>query len=405
MICVVARRIATHYKGVFGRSKAHSLAAVGSKREGRSHLKIVIPKEIVPNEQRVALDPERVQKLTKLNVQVHVQQGAGLASGFPDAAYQSAGATVSAHVKALLGQADITLKVNPPSVDEVNLLREGSLLISLLYHRANAELVNQLVARRITALSMDAIPRTTRAQSMDCLSSQSMLAGYKAVLLAANSLPRMFPMLITAAGTIVPAKVFILGAGVAGLQAIATARRLGAVVSAFDIRPAVKEEVESLGAKFVGLVLEEAADKSGYAKEVSEEHQRKEREQIAKYVKESDVVITTALVPGKRAPVLVTADMVRAMKPGSVVVDLAAAQGGNCELTQADRDVVDNGVKILGPSNLPSSMSTNASQMYARNIHNLLSLMLKEDKLNLDFNDDILKGCCITHEGKLLAQL
>lgn len=367
-------------------------------------MKIVIPKEIVPNEQRVALDPERVQKLTKLNVQVHVQQGAGLGSGFPDGAYQSAGATVSADVKALLGQADITLKVNPPSKDEVNLLREGSLLISPLYHRSNPDLVNQLVKRRITAFSMDAIPRTTRAQSMDSLSSQSMLAGYKAVLLAAHSLQRMFPMLITAAGTIVPAKVFILGAGVAGLQAIATARRLGAVVSAFDIRPAVKEEVESLGAKFVGLVLEEAADKSGYAKEVSEEHQRKEREQIAKYVRESDVVITTALVPGKRAPVLITADMVRAMKPGSVVVDLAAAQGGNCELTQADREVVDGGVKILGPSNLPSTMSTNASQMYARNIHNLLSLMLKEDKLNLDFNDDILKGCCITHEGKLLAQ-
>jgi len=367
-------------------------------------VRIAIPKETAAHERRVALDPDRAKKLVEAGAEVAVEAGAGALSYYPDDAYREAGAQVEADAGAALKGSRVVLKVNPPSAEEIGTLPEGAVLISYLYHRSNPELVEQLNARKLTTFSMDAIPRTTRAQSMDALSSQSTVSGYKAVLLAANTLPKLFPMLTTAAGTITPAKVFILGAGVAGLQAIATARRLGAVISAFDIRPAAKEEVESLGAQFVGLVMEEAADKSGYAKEVSEEHQKQEREQIAKYVAQSDIVITTALVPGKKAPLLVTADMVRQMKPGSVIVDLAAEQGGNCELTRAGEEVDEGGVKVLGPLNLPSTMSINASQMYARNVYNLLGLMLKDGELNLNFEDDIVKGCCVTHEGKTVFE-
>jgi NAD(P) transhydrogenase subunit alpha len=368
-------------------------------------MKIAVPKETTPYERRVALVPETVARLVKGGIAVQVEAGAGENSSYPDGEYQAAGATIIPDRKTLFSTADILIKIQKPSPEEIGLLREGSVLIGILQPLVNPDLVQQLAQKKITAFAMDMIPRITRAQPMDVLSSQSTVAGYKAVLLAAQYLPKFFPMLSTAAGTITPAKVFIIGAGVAGLQAIATARRLGAVVQAFDVRPAVKQEVESLGAKFVGLALEEAADKSGYAKELSEEHKQKERELIAKYVRESDVVITTALVPGKRAPLLITKEMVSAMKPGSVIIDLAAEQGGNCELTQAGKELFVNGVTIVGPINLPSTMSYHASQMYSRNIASFLSLLInKEKQLNLDFNDEIIKGCCVTHDGKVLMK-
>jgi NAD(P) transhydrogenase subunit alpha len=372
-------------------------------------MRIAIPKEIVPHEKRVAVVPDSVARLVKSGQEVSVEAGAGLESAYTDQAYKTAGATIARDAAALYSDAEVILKVQKPVVNtvlgkhEIDLVKPGAILIAFLQHLLNPELVQKLAERRVTAFSMDAIPRTTRAQSMDALSSQSTVAGYKSVLLAANSSKKLFPMLTTAAGTITPAKVFILGAGVAGLQAIATAKRLGAIVQAFDVRPAVKTEVESLGAKFVGQTLEAAADKSGYAKELTEEQNRRNREIIAQYAKEADIVITTALVPGKKAPVLLTKEMVKQMKTGAVIVDLAAEQGGNCELSQAGQDVTDNGVTILGPVNLPSQMSFHASQMYAKNITTLLALMInKEGKLNLDFNDEIIKGCCVTHEGKVL---
>jgi NAD(P) transhydrogenase subunit alpha len=368
-------------------------------------MKIAVPKESAAHERRVALVPETVAKLVKSGIEAQIETGAGVGASYPDREYEAARATMAPNAKTLYSTAEIVIKVQKPTKDEIELLREGTVLIAILQPLINPDLVQMLSQRKITAFSMDMIPRITRAQSMDVLSSQSTVAGYKAVLLATEFLPKFFPMLSTAAGTITPAKVFIIGAGVAGLQAIATARRLGAVVQAFDVRPAVKQEVESLGAKFVGLALEEAADKSGYAKELSEEHKQKERELIAKYVKESDVVITTALVPGKKAPVLITKEMVTPMKPGSVIIDLAAEQGGNCERTQAGTEVVEHGVTIVGPINLPSSMSFHASQMYSRNIASFLSLLInKEKQLNLDFNDEIIKGCCVTHQGQIMLQ-
>lgn len=373
-------------------------------------MKIAIPKEIFSNEKRVSLIPEAASRLIKSGLGVIVESGAGTGAYFTDQAYQAAGAEVISDTSKVFSQADILLKVQKPMLSpklgkhEVELLREGSVLIGFLQPLMSLDLVQMLAQRKVTAFSMEMIPRTTRAQSMDALSSQSTVAGYKAVLLAANAAKKLFPMLTTAAGTITPAKVFILGAGVAGLQAIATARRLGAVVQAFDVRPAVKQEVESLGAKFVGATLQEAADKSGYAKELTEEQNRKNRELIAQHAREADIVITTALVPGKKAPLLITKEIVHQMKTGAVIVDLAAEQGGNCELTQANQEVAENGVTILGPVNLPSMMSCHASQMYSKNITTLLQLMItKENKLNLDFNDDIIKGCCVTHEGKILV--
>ncbi len=366
-------------------------------------MKFAVPKETAPHERRVALVPETAGKLIKAGHSVAVESQAGAGAACPDRDYETVGAKVSADVKALWGEAEIILKIQKPTLQEIELLRAGTVLIGLLQPLINPDLVEKLAQRRVTAFSLDAIPRITRAQPMDVLSSQSTVSGYKAVLLAANAMPKFFPMLSTAAGTVAPAKVFIIGAGVAGLQAIATAKRLGAIVQAFDVRPAVKQEVESLGAKFVGLAIEEAAAKTGYAKELSEEHQKQERELIAKYVKESDVVITTALIPGKKAPLLITKEMVAQMKPGSVIVDLAAEQGGNCEATKAGQDLSVNGVMILGPLNLPSQMSFHASQMFSRNLHAFLQLLInKEGKLNLDFHDEIIKGSCVTHEGKVI---
>lgn len=373
-------------------------------------MRIAVAKEIEVCERRVALNPDTVARLVKQGLEVWVETGAGERSFFDDAAYAAAGATIISDPGQLWGETDVLLKVSPPQEredgrSEIELLREGAVLISFLNPLGNPAVAQQLANRQITALSMELIPRTTRAQSMDALSSQASLAGYKAVLIAAAALPKYFPMLTTAAGTIAPAKVFIMGAGVAGLQAIATARRLGAVVEAFDIRPAVKEEVQSLGAKFVEIKLdEETTAQGGYAKEISEASKRRTQEVVAEHVKNSDVVITTAQVPGKKAPLLVTAEMVAQMKPGSVIVDLAAEQGGNCACTDPGRDIVWNGVTIIGPINLPSSMPVHASQLYSKNLSSLLQLLIKDKALQIDFTDDIIDAACITHAGEIRNQ-
>ncbi|WP_414575737.1 Re/Si-specific NAD(P)(+) transhydrogenase subunit alpha [Anabaena sp. CCY 9402-a] len=373
-------------------------------------MKIAVAKEIEVCERRVALNPDTVAKLVKQELEIWVEAGAGERSFFSDADYEAAGAKIIHNSDQLWGETDILLKVSPPQEredgrSEVELMREGTVLISFLNPLGNPVVAQQLANRKISALSMELIPRTTRAQSMDALSSQASLAGYKSVLIAAAALPKYFPMLTTAAGTIAPAKIFIMGAGVAGLQAIATARRLGAVVEAFDIRPAVKEEVQSLGAKFVEVKLEEETTAAGgYAKEISEASKQRTQEVVAEHVKNADVVITTAQVPGRKAPLLVTAEMVAQMKPGSVIVDLAAEQGGNCACTDPGKDIVWNGVTIIGPINLPSSMPVHASQLYSKNLTSLLQLLIKDKALNIDFADDIIDAACITHAGEIRNQ-
>jgi proton-translocating NAD(P)+ transhydrogenase subunit alpha len=364
-------------------------------------MRIGVVRETTPGERRVALVPETVGRLAKSGNEVVVERGAGEASSFPDRMYTEAGGRIGD-----AWSADLVLKVAKPSDEELARIREGAVLIAFLQPLTNHDLVRELARRRVIALSMDAIPRITRAQPMDALSSQATVAGYKAVLLAAAALPKFFPMLTTAAGTIAPAKAFIIGAGVAGLQAIATARRLGAVVEAFDTRPVVKEQVQSLGAKFLEVDLGETGEGAGgYAKELSEEAHRKEVELLAKAVKENDIIITTAAIPGRPAPKLITADMVRSMKPGSVIVDLAAETGGNTELTQAGKVIDVDGVRIDGSTNIPSTMPYHASQMYSRNIQSLLGLMItKEGKLNLDMNDDVIKGTVITKDGEVVHE-
>jgi NAD(P) transhydrogenase subunit alpha len=362
-------------------------------------MRIGVVRETTPGERRVALVPETVGRLTKSGNEVVVERGAGEASSFPDRMYTDAGATIGES-----WAADLVVKVAKPSDDELGRIREGAVLIAFLQPLTNHALVRELARRRVTALSMDAIPRITRAQPMDALSSQATVAGYKAVLLAAAALPKFFPMLTTAAGTIAPAKAFVIGAGVAGLQAIATARRLGAVVEAFDTRPVVKEQVQSLGAKFLEVDLGETGEGAGgYAKELSEEAHRKEVELLAKAVKENDIIITTAAIPGRPAPKLITAEMVRSMRPGSVIVDLAAETGGNTELTQAGKVIDVDGVRIDGTTNIPSTMPYHASQMYSRNIQSLLGLMItKEGKLNLDMSDEVIRGTVITKDGEVV---
>ncbi|MBW4661943.1 MAG: Re/Si-specific NAD(P)(+) transhydrogenase subunit alpha [Drouetiella hepatica Uher 2000/2452] len=370
-------------------------------------MKIAIAKEIEVSERRVALIPDTVSRLVKQGFEVVVEAGAGEQSSFADADYEAAGATIVSETADLWHQADILLKVKPPQQrddgqHEVNLLREGVTLISFLNPLAEPMLIKRLADRQITAFSIELIPRISRAQSMDALSSQAGVAGYKAVLLAAATSPKFFPMLTTAAGTIPPAKVFVIGAGVAGLQAIATARRLGAVVEAFDIRPAVKEEVQSLGAKFVEVKLDEdTVAAGGYAKEVSDRAKQKTQEAIAEHVKTADVVITTAQVPGRQAPRLVTEDMVASMKPGAVVVDLASEQGGNCAGTEPGQTIVRNGVTLLGPINLPASMPIHASQMYSKNLLTLVQYLVKDGNLVLNFEDEITGSTCVTHAGEI----
>ena len=360
-----------------------------------------VPKETVPGERRVALVPELVPSLTKAGLEVGVEPGAGAAAGFLDSAFVEKGARLEAEA---LAQADIVLKVQPPTLEEIQKFKEGSILIGFLQPYANGPGIQALAARKVTAFSMELMPRITRAQPMDVLSAMSTVAGYKAVLLAASRLPKFFPLLMTAAGTMFPARVFIIGAGVAGLQAIGTAKRLGGVVEAYDTRPAVKEQVESVGGKFVELALEtkDAEEKSGYAKAQSEEFYSKQQEMMARYVAAADVVITTALVPGQRAPILITEEMVRRMKPGSVIVDLAAEQGGNCELTEPGQEVVRHGVTILGPLNLPSTMPFHASQMYSRTVTNFLTSLLKDGKVVLDLSDELTRGPLVTHQGEIL---
>ena len=372
-------------------------------------MKLAVPCELRTDERRVALVPESVKKLVKAGLSVGIETGAGAGSFFTDEAYAEAGATIEPNLRKLLADADLVLRVNPPAmrpdlgVHEVDLLKPGAMLLATLLPVRHLDTVKRLAERRVTVFSTDAIPRTTRAQAMDTLSSMASIAGYKAVLLAANELPRYFPMFMTAAGTVLPAKVFVIGAGVAGLQAIATARRLGAVVEATDTRPAAQGDIESLGAKYVGVETQESAqDAGGYAKELSAEFYRKQGELIARHCAGADVVITTALIGGMKAPRLITADTVDRMKPGSVIVDLAAPGGGNCELTKPGETAERGGVRIFGPLNAPSELAVHGSLLYSRNLASFVLAFWKDGAFRLDLSDEILKACTITHEGQVL---
>jgi NAD(P) transhydrogenase subunit alpha len=375
-------------------------------------VKVFIPRERRPGETRVAATPETVRRMIKLGLEVAVEQGAGAASLFHDPDFEAAGARLVADPTEAWESADVVLKVTPPGVfaglpgHEAEGLKPGAVLISFLAPHRNLDMVRTLAAGNVTSFALESIPRVTRAQSMDALSSQASIAGYKAVLLAAWRLPKYFPLLMTAAGTIKPSRVVVMGAGVAGLQAIATAKRLGAVVEVSDIRPAVKEQVESLGGRFIELPQAESGEgQGGYAREMGEDFLRRQREIVQRHLSQADVVITTALVPGRPAPRLVTAEMVRAMRPGSIVVDLAVEQGGNCELSQPDREVVENGVLILGPSNLAAAMPHDASLLFARNVHALLQLLLdKEGKLAVNLEDEVIAGALLTHAGQVVQK-
>jgi NAD(P) transhydrogenase subunit alpha len=370
---------------------------------------IGVPQETFPGERRVALVPAIVPALTKAGLEVRVQSGAGLSAGFPDGQYADKGAKI-APTREEVFAADVVLQVRAaganPQAGKADLpgLRQGQVVIGLCDPLSEPKAIEEVAARGVTLFALELLPRITRAQAMDVLSSQATVAGYRAVLLAATALPKLFPMLMTAAGTITPAKVFVVGAGVAGLQAIATAGRLGGIVSAYDVRPAVKEQVQSLGAKFVEMPLEAAAaeTKGGYARQMDEEFYRKQRELMTRVVAQSDVVITTAAVPGKKAPVLVTAAMVEAMAPGSVLVDLAAERGGNCELTRPGQTVVHQNVTILGPLNLPAEVPNHASQLYAKNIATFLLALVKDGKLQIDLEDQIVRETLVAREGQVL---
>jgi H+-translocating NAD(P) transhydrogenase subunit alpha len=354
-------------------------------------MKVGVPKETAPDERRVALVPEIVAKLAQAGFDVVVEPGAGEAAAFTDEAFREAGATLGDP-----WDADLIAKVRKPSADEVDRLHEGQVLIGHLQPLTDAEGIERLTARGVTAFAMESIPRITRAQSMDALSSQATVSGYKSILIGADRLPKFLPMLMTAAGTVAPAKVLVIGAGVAGLQAIATARRLGAVVSGFDVRPAVKEQVESLGATFLELGVVGEETEGGYARELTEDEQKRQQEALEARIGDFDLVVTTALIPGRPAPRLIPRSAIESMRPGSVIVDLAAEAGGNAELTQADQEVVHQGVTLLGPTNLPSAMPFHASQLYARNVSALLQHLAPEGELRLDFEDEITSGACVT---------
>ena len=367
-----------------------------------------VPKESIEGETRVAVVPSTVVQLVDSGLEVLVERGAGNGASYPDSAYEAAGARIGDGPETL-GSSDIVLKVREcarwdDGRHEADLLKEGATLISLMFPHENVEAVQRLCGRKVTSLALERMPRITRAQSMDVLSAMSSIAGYKAVLIAANLLPKFFPMLMTAAGTITPARVLVLGAGVAGLQAIATARRLGAVVEAYDIRPIVKEQVTSLGAKFVELDVdvEDAQDKGGYATEQSGETQALIREMLTARIAKSDAVITTALVPGRKAPVLMSADMVHAMAPGTVVVDLATEQGGNCELSVTGQTIDENGVRIAGPCNLPATMPVHASDMFSKNISTYLLHLVNEGELKLDPDDELATEPMVTRGGEIV---
>ncbi len=369
---------------------------------------VAVPRETHPGERRVALVPASAPLLAKAGMEVLIEAGAGLAAGYTDQQYIDKGAKMAPSRKDVFA-ADIILQVraagaNPESGrDDLGLYRKGQIVIGMCDPLGSPALAAEMAGKGVSLFALELLPRITRAQSMDVLSSMATVAGYRAVLLAAEALPRMFPMMMTAAGTISAAKVFIIGAGVAGLQAIATARRLGAIVSSYDVRPAVKEQVNSLGAKFVEMELEtgNAETKGGYAQQMGEEFYRKQRELMARVVAENDVVITTAAIPGKKSPVLVTADMVKSMAPGSVIIDMAAERGGNCELTKADQRVVEHGVTIMGPTNLPSEAPYHASQMYAKNMTNFLTLLVKKGEVALDLEDEVLRETLVARDGAI----
>jgi H+-translocating NAD(P) transhydrogenase subunit alpha len=368
---------------------------------------VAVPREHEPGERRVALTPDAVGRLDPLGIEVLVESGVGDLAALPDSAFREAGATIVDSAAALHEKADIVVRAGRVQPDDVPALRVGCALVGWLWPRTSPELVRALCERRITAFGMESIPRATRAQRMDALSSQATVSGYRSVILAAEMLPRFFPLLMTAAGTVAPAKVLVLGAGVAGLQAIATARRLGAVVSAFDTRPVVKEQVESLGASFVEIELAVAGaqDSRGYATALTDEQQAQQQLELERHIADSDVVITTALVPGRPAPQLIPAAAVKAMRPGSVIVDLAAETGGNCELTERGETVVREDVTIVGVLNLPAGMPLHASQMYARNISAVLEHLVHDGRLVIDLDDEISADAIITHDGRVTTRL
>jgi NAD(P) transhydrogenase subunit alpha len=361
-------------------------------------MQVFVPKETTADETRVAATPETVKQMVAAKLSVTIEPGAGATAYFADKDYEKMGAQLGDGWKS----ADVVAKVAAPTDAEVDRMKEGALLVGLLDPYKNVEVARRLVERKVSAIAMELVPRITRAQKMDVLSSQASIAGYKAVVLAAAHLPKYFPLLMTAAGTIKPARVVVMGAGVAGLQAIATAKRLGAVVHASDIREAVKEQIESLGGKFIPLPesKEKGEGEGGYARQVSAEYLKEQQRIVREYLVQADVVICTAQVPGKKAPILVPAETVAAMKPGAIIVDIAVAQGGNCELSEMGKDVRKHGVLIVGHPNLPASMPHDASLVYARNVWALLEPLTKDQKLTIDVNDEVVKGCLWTHEGK-----
>ncbi len=373
---------------------------------------VAVPKETYPDEKRIALIPQMVPALIKAGLEVVVEAGAGEGANSKDGDFEAQGARVEPDRHRLLSQADIVLMVRGPGAHkdfparDLDTLKDGATLIGFLEPLAEPQVMKELAGRKLTVFAMELMPRTTRAQSMDALSSMATIAGYKAVLAAADASPKLFPMFMTAAGTITPARVFVLGAGVAGLQAIATARRLGAVVEAFDIRPAVKEEVESLGAKFIQLELEaeDAQDSGGYATAQSEDFYRRQQELMAERIKISDVLITTAAVPGKKSPVLISEEVVAGMRPGSVIVDLAAEKGGNCAVTLPGKKIVHHEVTVIGPLNISAEVPVHASQMYSKNISTFLLNMIKEGKLELDMEDEITRGAMVAHGGQVVHE-
>ena len=366
-------------------------------------MKISIPKEIIHDETRVAATPQSVKELIKAGYKVNIETGAGTSSFISDDDFKNAGANIVSSTNELYKDSDIIIKVAAPTSDEIKLMPKNSILVSFFQPTIELEKVKSISSKKITGLSMHLVPRTTLAQKMDALSSQANIAGYKAVLMGSSQISVYMPLLMTAAGTIRPAKVLILGAGVAGLQAIATAKRLGAQVEAFDVRPEVKEQVESLGAKFVEVSSDsyDGVGEGGYAKETSDEYKQKQQELIKEHISKADMVVTTALIPGRKAPILIGKDVVELMKPGSVIMDLAAENGGNCEVTEKDKIITHNDVIVDGTSNIPASMPVHASELYAKNISALILYMTKENNLNLDMGDEIISGSSYTHEGKI----
>ena len=375
-------------------------------------MKIAIVKETAKLEKRVAATPDIVKKYIDLGFEVGFEKNAGVNSYYSDESYISAGAKVYNNVEDLISESDIILKVNNvynggEGADNIELYKKNKIIIGFLKPLQNIEQIKDLVKKNINAFSVELIPRISRAQSMDALSSQSNLAGYKSVINAVNEFSRAIPMMMTAAGTIAPAKVLVLGAGVAGLQAIATAKRLGGIVSAFDVRTAVKEQVESLGAKFIEVSLNEDKQgnnetESGYAREMSDEYKTKQKELLENHIKNQDIVITTALIPGKKAPELISKEMVKSMKTGSIIMDLAAEAGGNCSFTKANETIIEEGIKIIGPTDLPSQIPQDASNLYAKNLLNFIKLMVKEKELNIDWDDEIIKKSCVSNNGKIM---